>query len=69
MHGSVCYHRKCGCEYSQTNRVHPHRLYIETEVAEDGAAWHMNVQAILLLRQRQVLDLIDNESLKPKVEY
>lgn len=69
MHSQIPQHHKDGSKYRQPHTIHPQRLDIEPETAEDGGAGDLDVDAVFVVGEGEVFHLIDDESFEGEVEY
>ena len=42
--------------------------HLEAKSAEDGRSWYLDIETVLVIDQSQVLDFVDNETLKAVME-
>jgi hypothetical protein len=53
----------------QTNTIPPQRLHIEAEARQDSRARDFDIKPVLVVDEREVFDLVNNEAFKGVVEY
>ena len=68
MHARVRKHDEDGAKDGEANGVAPESHDIETETAQDGGAGHLDVETVLVVDERQVLDFVDDEAFEAVVE-
>lgn len=68
MHGSICQNHEYCSKHSKTSGIRPERLHVEAEGAEDRGTGDFDIDAVLVIRQREVLDLVDDKTFKAVVE-
>ncbi len=69
MHSQIPQHHKNRPKHRQPHTIHPQRLDIEPETAEDGGAGDLDVDAVFVVGEGEVFHLIDDESFEGEVEY
>ena len=68
MHCSIRQYNENSTKDAEIDDVTPHRSIVESKRAENARSRHRDVQAVLLIYQRQIFDLVDNQGLEPVVE-
>lgn len=53
---------------SQPRDIPPQRQDIETETAQDRTAGHFDIEAVLLVDERQVAHFVDDQAFEAEVE-
>jgi hypothetical protein len=61
-------HEKRTRHNSQPRDIAPQRQHIEAETAQDRTAGDFDVEAVLLVDERQVAHFIDNQAFEAEVE-
>lgn len=69
MYSTISNDHEHGSKHGQTSDIRPQGLRVKAKAAEDGGPGNLNIQAVLVIGQGQILDLIDNKTLKPVMEY
>jgi hypothetical protein len=68
VHCSICQHNEGGAENCETNCVAPQRQRLEAKRAEDGGAWNFDVEAILVIDEAEIPDLVDDQAFETEME-
>jgi hypothetical protein len=68
MHRSVCNDDKGPRDHSEANHIVPISKGVESEGTQDRGSGNFNVQAVLVVNQREEGDLVNNKSFKAIVE-
>jgi hypothetical protein len=68
MHGRIGKQHESGTKHGETDGVAPEGEHVEAEGREDGGAGDLDVDAVLVVDEAQVLDLVDDEALEAEVE-
>lgn len=68
MHRKICENNKGSAEHTKPNSIRPECKDVEAEGAKDSRTGDFNVQAVLMVDQAQIADLIDNESFEGEVK-
>jgi len=68
MHSQVRQHYKRAAIYSEANTIPPQRLHIEAKAAQDSRPRDFDVQSVLVVDEREVLDLVYNQAFERVVE-
>jgi hypothetical protein len=53
---------------SQTRNIPPQRQDIKAETAQDRTAGHFDIEAVLLVDERQVAHFVDDQAFEAEVE-
>lgn len=69
MHRRICHDHEYSAKHGEPDGVGPQRLHVEPKGAEDGRAGDLDVDAVLVVRQGNILDLVNDEALEAVVEY
>jgi hypothetical protein len=69
MHGRIRKHDESTAVDTQPDAISPKRLYVKAKAAQDSRARDFDVQAVLVVDEREVLNLIHDETLEGVVEY
>ena len=68
MHCHISQHQEYTAEDCETDSITPERQNVEAERAEDGRSRYFDVKAILVINERKVAHLIDNQTFETVVE-
>jgi len=68
VHREVGEDHKHARKYTQPNHISPQRHHIKPKRAQDGRPRHLDINAVLVVHERQVLDFVDNKSFESVVE-
>ena len=69
MHGRVSNHNKRSRKDGQSDNIAPKGAVVEPESAENGGARDFDVEAVFVINQCKVFDLIDNQAFEPVMKY
>jgi hypothetical protein len=69
MHSKIGKHDERAAIDAQPNAILPQRLHVEAKAAQNRGARNLNVQAVFVIDEREVLDFVDNQAFKGIVEY
>jgi SPX domain protein involved in polyphosphate accumulation len=69
MHSKVRKHNKSAAIYTQTNTIPPQCLHIEAKAAQNSRAGDLDIDAVFMVNEAEVLDLVDNQAFECVVEY
>ena len=55
-------------EYGKTDTVAPERQHVKAKGRQDGRAGNLNVDAVLVVDEREIAHLVDDEAFEAVVE-
>jgi len=68
MHSRISQHGKSSAKHSKPNSIARQSLNVEPERAENSRTGYFDINTVLVVRQREVLDLVDDETLEAVVK-
>lgn len=68
VNSQISQHQEAGTKCRQTYSIIPQVQDLETKRAQNRSAWHIDIKAVLFVKQTQIADFIDNEAFEAKVE-
>lgn len=68
VHRQIRKHDEGAAVHSQANTIAPQRLDIEAEAAQDRGPGDFDVEAVFVVDEGEVLDLVDDEAFEGVVE-
>ena len=68
MQSSVPQHQKHTTNQPQPRHIVPQRQHIEPETAQNRTPGDFNVEPVLLVDERQIADLVDDQAFEAEVE-
>ena len=61
-------HDKRTTKHRKTDAIPPQRQHVKAKGRQDGRAGDLNVDAVLVVDEREIADLVDDEALEAVVE-
>lgn len=68
MHSQICQHNERATIHGESDAIPPQRLDVEAEAAQDGGAGDFDVEAVFVVDEGEVLDLVYDEAFEGVVE-
>jgi hypothetical protein len=69
MHCEIRQHNERTAINPETDAVPPQRLDVEAKAGQDSRAGDFDIEAVFVVNEAEVLDLIDNKTFKRVMEY
>jgi hypothetical protein len=69
MHGEIRQHNEHATIDPETDTIPPQRLHIKAKAGQDSRAGDFDIEAVFVVNEAEVLDLIDNQAFKRVMEY
>lgn len=68
MQSRITRYQKHTANHPEPSNIVPKRQHVETETAQNGTAGDFDVEAVLLVDEREVADFVDDQAFEAEVE-